>query len=212
MNGIPEVVNGRLLDIGCSYGTFLKEMNQGWDVIGIEPNKKLTDFGVHQLGLEIINSNVEEAVFTEKFDVITMRMVLEHLPKPSGVLNKVNQILRDNGTLIIIVPDFSGTESRLFKEFCYTLQVPTHLNHFTPETVKKYLRQHGFKVDKIIHHNFDRDFTASATYLKNAGVNSWMAPVLHNRFFRKTVLRIIVNIISWLGKTSRMTIWARKIG
>ena len=65
-------------------------------------------------------------------------------------------------------------------------------------------------MEKIIHHRTDRDFVASAQYMNNDGLNEWLAPLLNNKLFRKTILRVAVNFLSILGMTSRMTVWAKK--
>ena len=57
---------------------------------------------------------------------------------------------------------------------------------------------------------FDRDFVAGAQYMKNDGLNGWLAPVLSNEFFRKMILKVGVNLLSYLGMTSRMTIWMKR--
>ncbi|MCK4815558.1 class I SAM-dependent methyltransferase [bacterium] len=211
-NGIPPFVqNGKMLEIGCSYGLYLKHMRElGWEVVGIEPNRKAADFGQKEFRLRIINASLENVNITEKFDVIAMRMVLEHLPSPSQALEKASKLLEEGGRLIIIVPDFSGIEFRLFKEYCYALQVPTHLNHFTTLTLRQYLKKSGFKVEKIIHHRIDRDFVASAKYMKDKGRSRWLAPILSNRPVRRTILKAVVILLSYLGKTSRMSVWVRK--
>lgn len=212
IGGIPQFRNnGKLLDVGCSYGNYLVDMrNRGWDVTGIELNKQAAEMGTNRYGLKIINDIFENVNFTEKYDVITMRMVLEHFPRPSTVLGKAYEILKDDGQLIIIVPDFSGIEFRLFREYCYALQVPTHMNHFTPKTLGMFLKKYGFKIDKIVHHSFDRDFAASAKYMCDAKVNTWLAPLISNKVFRKTLLKWVVNLLSYFGQTSRMSVWASK--
>lgn len=212
ISGIPPFVqNGKILDIGCSYGLYLKHMRElGWDVVGIELNRKAANLGRKKFRLRIINASLENVDITEKFDVIAMRMVLEHLPSPSQALEKASKLLEEGGRLIIIVPDFSGIEFRLFKEYCYALQVPTHLNHFTTLTLRQYLKKSGFRIEKIIHHRIDRDFVASAKYMKDEGRNRWLAPILSNRLVRRTILKAVVILLSYLGKTSRMSVWVRK--
>ena len=210
IRGIPHFhQNGRLLEVGCSYGSYLKEMKElGWEAAGVEPNKKAAEYGEKELGLRIINDTFENITINGQFDVIAMRMVLEHLPSPSKALKKAYELLEKDGELIIIVPDFSGIEFRLFKQYCYALHVPNHLNHFTPLTIRQFCEKYGFEVERIIHHKFDRDFVASAQYMKKS--NRWLAPMLSNKFFRKTFLKVVVSLLSYLGLTSRMTVLARK--
>ena len=184
IEGVPGFVeNGKLLDVGCSYGFYLKKMKDlGWDTAGIEQNKKAAEYGTKQLGLKIFDDTFENISLSEKFDVISMRMVLEHFHSPTQMLEKAFQLLKDDGRLIIIVPDFSGLEFRIFKEYCYALQVPTHLNHFTPATIKKLCAKCGFIIERIVHHKFDRDFVASAQYMEDKGTIS--------RFFAKLLINL----------------------
>ncbi len=214
IQGLPRFrQNGTLLDVGSSYGLYCKWMKElGWKALGVESNKKSAYFGCEEFGLRIINDTFENANINEKFDVVVLRTVLEHLPSPSKALEKVYELLKENGELIIIIPDFMGIEFRLFKEYCYGLHVPNHLNHFSSLTIKEYCEKYGFKVEKIIHHKFDRDFVASAQYMKDGGLNKWLAPVLCNKFFRRTILKTVVILLSYLGMTSRMTIWVKKNG
>ena len=76
--------------------------------------------------------------------------------------------------------------------------------------IRQYCKKYGFRVEKIIHHKVDRDFVASAQYMKDEGINRWLAPVLTNKLFRRTILRAAVTLLSYLGTTSRMTVWVRK--
>lgn len=58
ISGIPQYSrDGKLLEVGCSYGLlYLKQMRElGWEVLGIEPNRKAADFGSREFGLTIIN-------------------------------------------------------------------------------------------------------------------------------------------------------------
>lgn len=211
--GVPNFVpDGKLLDVGCSYGLFLRQMaNLGWTVLGIEQNRKAAEFGRARHGVTIINDTFENTRLEEKFDAITLRMVLEHMPSPSRVLEKVNRCLEENGQLIVIVPDFSGLEFRLYRQYCYALQLPTHLNHFTPDSLRRICEEHGFRLEKIVHHKFDRDFVASAQYLKSKGlIYKWLAGILQCRWIRQTIVKTIMYLLSRLGMTSRMTVYFRK--
>lgn len=199
------------MEIGCSYGSFLQEMKQlGWEVTGVEPNKKAADYGVEYFKLNIINANFEDLELVDKFDVVIMRMVLEHLTALSQAFSKIQDILKPDGQLIVIIPDFSGLEFRFFKEYCYALQLPTHLNHFTPSTIQDLANKYDFKVEKITHHQTDKDIVASAQYLKENNLKPWLAQVVSNRIIRASILRVMVKLFSSVGLTSRMTVWMRK--
>jgi predicted SAM-dependent methyltransferase len=84
-------------------------------------------------------------------------MVLEHLYDPADALQRINKLLRSGGQFILSVPDITGFEARFFKDKCYTLQVPQHLSHFSPETITQFLQQAGFAVEEILHQKAKKD-------------------------------------------------------
>jgi len=207
---IPRwVENGRLLDIGCSYGRYLSGMRElGWDVYGIELNQASVAFAQDKLGLENVRQGfIDNIALPENFfDVIHGSMVLEHFHRPLEVLKNMRNAIKQDGQLILSVPDFSGLEARCFGRSCYTLQVPQHLNHFTPDTIKKMLDEAGFRVEEIIHHHTDRDWVASMDlsggYLKSLNILKYKA-------IRKAVVKPLVYIQGLLGLTSRMSVYAK---
>lgn len=207
---IPKFVkNGKLLDIGCSWGSYLSRMRHyGWEVYGVETNNKAVQYAQEQLGSKNVRHGFFEDMCWEKdfFDVVIMNMVLEHLYDPLETLCLAHSLVKKKGQLIVSVPDISGVEARLYKDKAYNLHVPQHLNHFSPQTITKFLNTSGFSVEKIVHHSFDRDLVASAGYLEN----KLLSKILHKPFVRKTLVRIIVDLLAFLGKTSRMSVYARK--
>jgi 2-polyprenyl-3-methyl-5-hydroxy-6-metoxy-1,4-benzoquinol methylase len=203
------VAKGRLLDIGCAWGGYLWRMQElGWEVHGIELNAEAARFAREELEL----ANVRAGSFADldypeaSFDVVHMSMVLEHLHDPAEALRRIHGLLRPGGQFILSVPDISGFEARLFKDKCYTLQVPQHLSHFSPETATRFLRGAGFSVEEILHQRAKRDFIQSAEYLDN----KVLVRVLKHPLVRGAVLGPLVAVLAALGRTSRMSIFARK--
>ncbi len=206
----PYKKNGVLLDVGCSWGGYLKRMsNLGWQVYGTEINSKACQFAKRELNFNhIYNGFFEDFSWDDNFfDIVHMGMVLEHLYEPKSVLKQVHSCLKQDGLFIFSVPDISGFEFQIYKQHAYCLQVPQHLNHFSGKSLGKFLSENGFQIIKIRHHNFDRDLVVSAGY----GKHKIIARILGNKVFRKTLVKIFVYILSRLGKTSRMSIYAKKI-
>lgn len=207
---IPQwVENGSLLDIGCAYGRYLSGMRElGWDVHGIELNQASVSFAQDKLGLENVRQGLIDNIELPQnyFDVIQGSMVLEHFHNPLEALKNMRNAIRSDGQLILSVPDFSGLEFQIFSRNCYALHIPQHLNHFTPDTIKKMLDLSGFRVEEIVHHHVDRDWVASMDlsggYLKSMNI-------LKNKVIRKTIVKPMVFIQGLLGLTSRMSVYAR---
>lgn len=207
---IPRfVTGGRLLDIGCSWGGYLYRMKGfGWDVYGTELNGKAVEHAREQLGLANVRHGFFEDLSWDNdfFDAVNMSMVLEHLYDPLKCLQMIHSVIKKDGQLILSVPDISGFEARFYKEKCYSLHVPQHLYHFTPETITRLLEKAGFRVEKIVHQNFDRDLVASSGYLRNR----LLFKILHNPVIRRTAVKAAVRLLSAFGMTSRMSVYARR--
>lgn len=159
-----------LLDFGCGIGFFLAEMDKrGWTVKGIEKNKVArqfahTNFGVAVSGPEIINQLDELS-----FGVVTMWHSLEHLEKLNETLKNINRLLVENGTLFIAVPNAASEDAVYYKEEWAAYDVPRHLWHFTPDTMRLLAKNNGFGIEKIYPMPFDAFYVSmlSEKYKKN---------------------------------------------
>ncbi len=209
LSHVPRwVENGKLLDVGCSWGRYLSGMRElGWDVHGLELNPASVSFAQKTLGLKNVRQGLIDNVElpANSFDVIHGSMVLEHFHQPREALDNMRNAIRPGGQLILSVPDFSGLEARCFGRNFYSLHVPQHLNHFNPGTIKKMLDNSGFRVADIIHHHTDRDWVAS---LDLSGCCQRLARVLKNKVIRKTIVKPLVYIQGLSGLTSRMSVYA----
>lgn len=198
-----------LLDIGCSWGGYMNRMKElGWNVFGIEMHEKAVGFAKKKLLFKNVSCTfIEDMEFEDNFfDVVHMSMVLEHVYDPLGTLMKIYKITKQNGQLILSVPDISGFEARIYKDKCYALHVPQHLSHFTPKTLKNFLQKAGFSVERIVHQNFDRDIVASAGYMQDKLLYSFLS----NKVIRTTIVKLSINLLSLFEKSSRMSVFARK--
>ena len=211
----PYIEDGIVLEVGCSYGSHLSLLKDlGWNVKGIELSEKAVNYANNELKLDVKKVSIEEFQTDLLFDIIYLYMVLEHVESPKVVLNKIYSLLKPNGILVFSVPDFSGIEARLYKKYSYTLHVPLHLYHFTPRTINNYLNELNFRKIKIYHQSFDRDLIAPLSYILKEHPEKILVRIANkfckNKIFRKTIVKLIVRMLSFLGITSRMTIIAKK--
>jgi len=123
---------GNLLEIGCSNGELLEEMKKlGWNVKGIEMNAKTATYAREKRNLQVYNKKIEDCNFNKgEFNVVIMNMLLAHLYNPFKILQNVTKWLKKDGQLIFSTPYFNGFEFMWFKEYCYGLQLPTHIIFF----------------------------------------------------------------------------------
>ena len=144
---------GRLLDVGAGTGDFLlSSKKRGWQIQGVEPNlkaRKLADEkGVHLL------EDIDE-IANQKFDVITLWHVLEHVPDLESYLTKLKNLLKDDGILLVAVPNYKSYDAIHYKEFWAAYDVPRHLWHFSINSIKFLFSKEKMKVVKILPMFFD---------------------------------------------------------
>jgi 2-polyprenyl-3-methyl-5-hydroxy-6-metoxy-1,4-benzoquinol methylase len=141
--------SGRLLDIGCASGTLLwLAREKGFEVQGVEVGRSSVEFARKVLGIEVFLGQLEEAHFAAgEFDVVTMIHSLEHVPQPRRVLREVHRILKDNGVLVAVVPNFVSWSSARDGEKWRWLQPENHYSHFTPVTLANLAAREGFDAE-----------------------------------------------------------------
>jgi|TARA_R110002110_G_scaffold49502_9_gene146913 SAM-dependent methyltransferase len=125
LNGSP----GSLLDIGAGTGDFLKlAKDNGWDVKGVEPNDGASNLA-RKKNLEIYE-NID-MLSGKTFDVVTLWHVLEHLPDLEIITQKIEDLIKPGGTLIVAVPNFKSYDAKHYKNYWAAYDTPRHLWHFS---------------------------------------------------------------------------------
>lgn len=144
---IQPMRDKRVLDVGCAGGAFPKAVHDlGFAVVGIEPNVWLCQYARTEYDLDIREGTIFNQDLPENnFNIITLWDVLEHLPQPAIVLDKVRSLLKENGYLILTYPDYGSVMARLLgSKWPFLLSV--HLIYYTPKTIKKQLNRCGFEI------------------------------------------------------------------
>ena len=141
-----------VLDIGCSSGGFLDAMPSGWTKSGQEVNPELIRL------LEV--ARPEYKVYREldeaegKFDLITMRGVIEHIEDHSKLISFLAAHLKSGGHLYICAtPDFTSPGAVIYKENWGQIVSPEHIHQFTPASLQILLSRANL-VLKELHHPY----------------------------------------------------------
>lgn len=147
---------GNLLDIGAGTGLFLNFIRtKGWKISGTEISKSAVKFSRKVFGIKLKRGDFIDLRFQNgQFDAVTMNGVLEHLHEPLKTVVKIRKVLKRGGVLHASVPNFGGLGRKMFGQNWYALQLPTHLYHFTPGTIKKIFDAAGYKDLTIISSSF----------------------------------------------------------
>jgi len=144
-------ISGKLLDVGCNIGLFLKvARDEGYDVKGVELNKTCAAFGAKHFNLDIRSELLQAIAFPEKsFDVITLFDVLEHVADLHSFISELGRVLKDDGLLVLQSPNFDSLMANVTKSKWNWLTPPDHLYHFSPRALGQLLEESGFRV-KIV--------------------------------------------------------------
>lgn len=130
--------SGALLDLGCSSGAFLESLKgESWELSGIEMSADCARRAEARTGARVFVGDILDAPFAkESFDVITCFDVLEHLYEPVKVITKVREWLKPGGVFYVQVPNIDSAEARVFGSHWHGLELPRHLFHYCPASLK----------------------------------------------------------------------------
>lgn len=143
---------GRLLEIGCAYGFFLREAAPFYDVQGLEISDDAAAF-CRQGGLPVLTGVADEAAFAQlgRFDVIVLLDVIEHLVDPARVLALCSRHLESGGAIMITTGDFSSLYARLSGRNWRLMTPPQHLWYFTPKSMTRLSASVGLRAEVCDH-------------------------------------------------------------
>ncbi len=139
---------GKILDIGCGRGYFLLACRHaGYEVEGIDISSAAADYVSSELKIPVHLGEIDQIELTaESFDVITLWHSLEHTADPNGYIQKAYKWLKQDGILVIDVPDYSGDDAKHTWSDWQGWSIPYHFYHFTKDSLSYLLRKHGFTV------------------------------------------------------------------
>jgi SAM-dependent methyltransferase len=137
----------KVLDVGCGDCTSIRELaGIGVDAYGIEPDQNIKAV-VEKLGLNVHIGLFHETPYPDGFfDYITMSQVLEHIHNPEELLTSFRRILKDDGKLIIGVPNVDSRLKKKYNKKWLNWHVPYHINHFSRNSLHLLAGKCGFRV------------------------------------------------------------------
>lgn len=150
---LSNLKSPKLLDCGCAMGFFMEEANRmGFDTYGVDISKYAAERAQHLFDGKVKLGPVEKVdkIFAkEKFDVITMFDLIEHLKDPILVLEKLKNLLNKDGIIVLQTGDVSSNWAKRQGQNWHFFAPPQHLHFFSRATIKKMLEAAGCKVIKI---------------------------------------------------------------
>ena len=139
-----EIINSnKALDFGSGDGAFIRFMSSNtFTIDALDPFFKAEDINHKNFYSKL--SEVPE----NQYDIIFMWHSLEHVQMLENTINEVYKKIKDNGSLVVAVPNHKSFDSFYYKETWAALDVPRHLWHFTTSSIKKLMIKHGFKLKR----------------------------------------------------------------
>ena len=163
----------KLLDVGAGTGDFLVIAKEnGWSVHGVEPNSK-ANAKASEKGLEL--KTTLEDFANQKFDVITLWHVLEHLPNLTDQVTRLSNLLSEDGIIIIAVPNFKSFDALHYKNFWAAFDVPRHLWHFSKTAISKLFQKENMHLVKTYPMVFDAFYVSLLSEKYKTGKQNFIA-------------------------------------
>ena len=187
--------NKKLLEFGPGDGGFVKDIvDAGFksnNVVCIESSenciKALNDFGINCLSSDLSKINLCE--IENKFNVVAMFQVLEHMDKIDDTFRFINKITTEDASMFIAVPN--NIIRRFYEKNGVFLDVPPiHVSRWDKENFKRLGEKYGWKIQ---YHEIEKVsfFTSAYNFIWNKHLNKWVGK-MKKRSTRKLLIGIFL--------------------
>ena len=145
-----------VLDIGCGDGRLLDILKQscpaGWRYSGVDWSEAAAE-RIRAKGYEARAGDIEQLDlddWSERFDLILMHQVIEHVRYPRSVLAKLRSLLKPGGILAIETPDINAWDYWVFrKRYWAGYHIPRHFFIFNKTNFTALARELGYEVAAV---------------------------------------------------------------
>jgi SAM-dependent methyltransferase len=136
--------DGSFLEIGCAAGDILERLQHSGraDVQGIEISREACE-QAWQRGLKVFHGTLDEFETDERFDLVFMSHVIEHVLDPVATVAKIRSLLKPGGVLYLETPNVGSLDARLWKSRWGLIHYPRHLYLFDRSTIRRLLEGAG---------------------------------------------------------------------
>lgn len=143
----------RVLDIGCGQGVCLEMMrDRGFEAYGVELGEESARLACEERGLNVVAGDLLALqAANESFDVVLMSHLIEHVDDPIGILDRVRDLLKPGGLVLLSLPNYRCIERRIFGANWYPWCLPVHLYHFDTRSIRRAAEMAGLKVDRVAY-------------------------------------------------------------
>ncbi len=171
---------GSILDIGAGTGAFLHTMKRrGWITMGVEP-----DGGARQQALKLYDQQLSDMgdldhIRPQSLDAVTLWHVLEHVHELHSQIEQLKSLIKKEGRIFIAVPNINSLDNSIYQLFWAAYDVPRHLYHFSPQSMKVLTKVHGLKILDIRPMWFDAFYISLLSSKYKNGKASWLGAAIN---------------------------------
>lgn len=187
---------GKLLDVGCGTGDFLryvKSVSNSYNIYGIEPNYILRRAASKNTGKKIKNGRLNHIPYKNNyFDLITCYDVLEHDQELKNNILELRRVLKTGGTLLIQAPNYQSLMAQVTGDKWDWWCIPDHILHFSPSFLANYLSSNGFLILSNQTYEDQQDFLSN---IRGVYARNYLTKLLYLVFIP---FLIIIERLSWI--------------
>jgi SAM-dependent methyltransferase len=141
----PE--RGRLLDVGCAAGFFLKvAQDRGWEVHGVDISEDMAAYARQLTGGPVAPRVSALGAAPASFDAITCWEYIEHIPDPRDEVDRLVKLLQPGGVLALSTPNIRYWTAIHRPEQWREFKPPAHIGFFDSATLRQMLLSCGLEV------------------------------------------------------------------
>ena len=142
-----------VLDVGAGTGDFLSVCKKNdWETFGVEPSLVARDVAKKK-GI-FLKAGLSEFK-NQKFDVISLWHVLEHVEHLKDTIKTLQGLLKPGGRIVVAVPNYKSYDAQFYNEYWAAYDVPRHLWHFSQTAIHKLFSEVEMTVSQTLPMRFD---------------------------------------------------------
>lgn len=175
MERVTGLKGGRLLDVGSGTGAFVSSLRHaGWRADGIEPDPTARQVALTEFGTSLLEGDQLTKLPAAEFDAITLWHVLEHVHDLAGYMETFRRLLKPGGRLILALPNHTSLDAAHFQQWWAAYDVPRHLYHFAPTSIRQLAQHHRFECYSIHPMWYDAFYISLLSHQHRYGSNRWI--------------------------------------
>lgn len=134
--------SGPILDVGAGDGTLVRALRRrGREAVGLER----AGGHEHVIARDLLEFNERAG----QWAAVVFWHSLEHVPHSAAALDRARDLLKDDGVLVVAVPNLSSWQAELFGPNWFHLDIPRHLTHLPAQVVVEALTSRGLEVERV---------------------------------------------------------------